>query len=318
MEVFSGNKCQKDDKRRRADSGNLSQVGNHETERSIMNVILISLIASFVLAVIWVVFVFRPEFFLTWCRPFMRGEALRNWAATTVEQLALNRMTAKRTGVAAVQLATEVEEGAVHAMMPLARKAELERIVECREKDQETFGVTAPEVLAIAADLSKKRSRAEQEQIHDLAVENAERISSREHGSSDLPSLPCPLLGEDRVCFAYAARPLHCRVRHAVSVAQGMGRRNVQVANSETEAPDTDQYEATIAQGMEIGLTQALKSAGLDARVYELNSALATALETADAADRWAKEGDVFATSRLQPNRLTPPLLFQMSANSGG
>ena len=277
-----------------------------------MSVILISLIAaSFVLAVIWIVILFRPEFFLTWRLPVLRGEALRNWAATTVEQLTLNRMTGKRTGVATVQLATEVEEGAVHAMLPLARPAEFERIVECRENGQERIGVTAPEVLAIAADLSKKRSRTEQAQIHDFAVENAERISSREHGGSDLPSLPCPLLGEDRVCYAYAARPLRCRARHAISVAQDMGRRNVQVARSETEAPD--QHEATIAQGMEIGLTRALKSAGLDARVYELNSALATALETPDAAERWAKDGNVFATCHLQPNHLSPPHLIPIA-----
>ena len=277
-----------------------------------MSVILMSLIAaSFVLAVIWVVVFFRPEFFLTWCLPFRRGAALRNWAATMVEQLALNRMTGKRTGDAVVQLATEVEEGAVHAMLPLARQAELERIVECRENGQETFGVTAPEVLAIAADLSKNRSRTEQKHIHDLAMGNAERISSREHGGRDLPSRPCPLLGEDRVCYAYSARPLRCRALHAISVAQGMGRRNVQVANSETEAPDADQHEATIAQGMEIGLTRALKSAGLDARVYELNSALATALETPDAAEQWAKDGNVFATCRLQPNHLSPPHLIQ-------
>jgi hypothetical protein len=45
---------------------------------------------------------------------------------------------------------------------------------------------------------------------------------------------------------------------------------------------------------MEIGVTRALKSAGLDANIYELNSALAAALETPDAAERWARGEQVF------------------------
>ena len=41
-------------------------------------------------------------------------------------------------------------------------------------------------------------------------------------------------------------------------------------------------------------MTRALKSAGLDANIYELNSAVATALEIPDAAERWARGEDVF------------------------
>jgi hypothetical protein len=51
-----------------------------------------------------------------------------------------------------------------------------------------------------------------------------------------------------------------------------------------------------IAEGIEIGVTRALKAAGSSANVYELNSALATALETPDAAERWAARENVFHT----------------------
>jgi hypothetical protein len=51
----------------------------------------------------------------------------------------------------------------------------------------------------------------------------------------------------------------------------------------------------TIAEGVEEGLIHELASEGLDAKVYELNSALVTALETPDAARRWAQGEDVFA-----------------------
>ena len=106
-----------------------------------LTVVLISLgLAVLVVALIAVVIFFRAAFWgeqdmaeqakavLTWRPPFMRGEMLRNWAATTAEQLARSRLTGKRTGETAIRLAAEMEEGAVHAMLPLARQAELDRI----------------------------------------------------------------------------------------------------------------------------------------------------------------------------------------------
>lgn len=274
-----------------------------------LTVVLIGLgLAVLVVALIAVVIFFRAAFWgeqdmaeqakavLTWRPPFMRGEMLRNWAATTAEQLARSRLTGKRTGETAIRLATEVEEGAVHAMLPLARQAELDRIVACPETGQGMVGVTAPEALAIAAHLRKKHSRAELKRIQDLAVENSKTIAAQARGDTSLPPLPCPLQGQDHVCCVYAARPLRCRPLHATSVAKGMGGRSVQFTGSPAEASDEDRHEQTVAQGIEAGLTRALKSARLDANVYELNSALAKALETPDAAERWARGENVFDT----------------------
>lgn len=232
---------------------------------------------------------------LTWPSPFLRGAELRNWAATTVEELTLTRLNGKRTGMRAVQLAAEVEEGAMQAMLPLAQQAERECIVACPETGQGPLGVTALEVLAIADHLRTNRSPAEQKRIHDRAVESSIKIASRTGDDRNLPPLPCPLQGRDGVCWVYAARPLLCRPLHAKSIAKGMGNRSVEPAGSQTQAPGVDGREQTIAEGFEIGLTRALKSAGLDANIYELSSALAVALETPDAAQRWANGEKVFA-----------------------
>ena len=112
---------------------------------------------------------------LAWLPPFMRGEALRNWAATTAEQFAKKRLIGRRTGETAARLAADVEEGAMHAMLPLAGPAELERIIACPETGQGTVGVTAPEALAIAEYLRNNMSRFEQRRIHELAVETRKR-----------------------------------------------------------------------------------------------------------------------------------------------
>jgi hypothetical protein len=187
-----------------------------------------------------------------------------------------------------------VEEGAVRAMLPLAHQAELERVVPCPATGQGTIGLTAPEVLAIADYVRKHLTRAEQERIRKVAAENSETIRARPANDAGLPPLPCPLQGPDNVCLAYAARPLYCRPLHARSVAGGMGTRSVHVADSSAESPDGNQHERSITQGVELGLTRALQSAGLDAGVYELNSALAKALATPDAATRWANGERLF------------------------
>jgi hypothetical protein len=236
----------------------------------------------------------RAKAVLTWLPPFLRGEALRNWAATTAEQLAKKRLTGKRTGETAARLAAEVAEGAMHAMLPTAGPSELERIMACPETGQGMVGVTAPEALAIAAYLRKNRSRAEQQRIYELAVKNAKKIAVRARGEGDVPPLPCPLHGQDHVCCVYGTRPLRCRPLHAISIAKDVGRNSP--AGSQAEAPDEKGHEQTVAQGIELGLTRALKSAGLDAGIYELNSALAMALEAPDAAERWAKGENVFHT----------------------
>lgn len=229
---------------------------------------------------------------LSWLPPFVGGEALRNWAAMTAEQLTEKRLSGKRTAETASQLAAEIEGGAMHAMLPTAEPGERERIVACPETGQGMVGVTAPEALTIAAYLRKNASQAEQKRIFEMAAENAKVIASRTRGDSDFPPLPCPLQGEGHVCCVYAARPLRCRPLHAISIAKDIGCHG----EPPTGTPGETGHEQTVAQGIELGVTRALKSAGLDANVYELNSALATALEVPDAAERWAEGKDVFHT----------------------
>ena len=86
------------------------------------------------------------------------------------------------------------------------------------------------------------------------------------------------------MCCTFALRPLRCRPLHARSIAETFSQRKA----------TTPRHEEIVAQGIEDGMKRALKSAGLDAKMYELNSALATALGIPDAAERWARGEDVF------------------------
>ena len=222
-----------------------------------------------------------------WLPPFLGGDALRKWAATTAESLVRQQLSGERNSEVASRLAKAVEEGAMRAMVPLADPAELDRVLACPETGQGRIGVTAPEVLAIADYLRKNKSPEEVRRIHELAVENAEAIAARAESERDQPPLPCPLQGKDHVCCVYSMRPLHCRPLHAICLGMEMGHRD-------ESGVGLARHEQIVAQGVELGLTQALKSAGLDGDAYELNSALATALGTPDAAERWAKGEHLF------------------------
>lgn len=227
-----------------------------------------------------------------WRPPFIRGGALRDWAAGTTEQLATKRLTRERTAETPKQLMAELGEGAARAMLPLGHPAELERIVTCPEKGQGIVGITAVEALAIAADLRAKRSRAELKRIHDQAAENARALALQRSTDTRQPPGPCPLQDKHHICSAYAARPVQCRPLHATAVAESRIGLDAHFSGSPTSVDE--RHERRVAEGVELGLERALKSAHLDASRYELNSALATALETPDAAARWARGEPVF------------------------
>ena len=267
-------------------------------------ILMVVVVYALLLVVFFAIAMLLPKSFLgpparavlTWMPPFQAGEALRNWAAAGAERLARKRLTDGRNGETATLLAAEVEQGAMQAMLPTAGPAELERIVACPEAGQGRVGVSAPEALALAAHLRENRPRAEQQRILGLAREHAKKIAARGPDGGELPTLPCPLHGPDHVCCAYGARPLHCRPLHAIAIAKGLGDTRPDSPISPIAASDGkgEGHEQTVAQGIGIGLARALKSAGVDAGIYELNSALVTAMEMPDAAERWARGEKVF------------------------
>jgi hypothetical protein len=273
--------------------------------------ILTFLLYALLLALVVVALKFFPKTFLgeparaviEWLPPFLGGTALRDWAARAAEELAKKRLAGQRTGETACRLAVELEAATMQAMLPLLEPAELERIVACPETGQERIGVTVPEALAIAAHVRKNKSRSEQTRLYDLAVANAQRIASRAPGDSTPHS--CALQGSDHVCCTFAVRPLRCRPLHAIAVSGQAGKNAALAAGHSADASDGPRHEQIVAQGVELGLTRALQSAGLDANIYEINSALATALGIPDAAERWARGEDVFART-LRLDRRSP------------
>lgn len=224
-----------------------------------------------------------------WRPPFARGGALLDWAAATTRRMVGEGLSGRRSAATPVKLAADLERGATRAMLPLASEQQAGCPVRCPDEGQGMIGVTAPEVLQVADTIRRTMSRAEKQRIYDQALANSQKISGLDHTQFNGTEAPCPLAGHDHLCRVYAARPLHCRPLHAAAIA---AKFDLEIDRA---GPADAILAQTVRQGVAAGLESGLQSAGLDARLYELNSALVTALDTPDAAVRWANGEDVFA-----------------------
>lgn len=279
---------------------------------SLLVIVVVSFLACVVLAVAaWIDFAIRGERILAerreaagrWRPPFLRGADLFAWAKETAERMVGIRLAKGQTAGTPVTLAAEIQQGATRAMLPLAAEADIERRVPCPDKGQGMIGVTVPEVLEIADYIRRTATHAERKRIHAFALENAQNALENAQKMADLDDTqisaaetPCPLQGDDRVCCVYSARPLRCRPLLAAVIARRLGLQAG--AGADQNSPWAN-HEETVERGAEQGLTQGLQAAGLDANVYELNSALVIALDTPDADQRWMRGEDVFAACQL-------------------
>lgn len=239
----------------------------------------------------------RLKWVRSWLPPFLSGEALRNWAFKATVTRVAKRVEEGRDATLPERLAQDIESGASRAMAPHVEAVEHEPQVPCPEEGQGVIGLTAPEVLAIADDLRRNLSRSKVRQIRDLAAENALKSASLSMDQVAELGLSCPLQGADRVCCTFPRRPLACRPLHAFTLG-GSPPNSVDAKSS------PDSFAKSVGEGVASGLTLGLQIHGLDAKRYELNSALVRALDTPDAADRWAKGDDVFADCVTLPRRM--------------
>jgi len=221
--------------------------------------------------------------------PILTDGSLRDWGKRLAIDVASKEAKRKCSGNAAVAMASEVESAmstVVARMCPPRRQAGGELCSSCR---CDVIPLTAPEALAIAEDLRERCSTRKIESIRARARRNLQS-GPRVPEPKLLPECGgvCPLLGIDGCCLAHATRPVYCRGRDIA--------RNV---SSATASPATESIEnsfaTTLSEGMLIGLASALGEAHYEQQIYELNGALAAALEEPDAAKRWVNGEAVFA-----------------------
>lgn len=143
--------------------------------------------------------------------------------------------------------------------------------------------IYAPEAFAIVA---RMRERPETAAAMRGAVQ---KLSVMASGPDTMRRISCPLLASNS-CSIYETRPLNCRafvavdVRECISTFVMMGKFAVRMPTPITN----------MRTFWHMLMMAALRLAGKDIAVYEMNAAVSRILETPDAEARWLAGDDVF------------------------
>ena len=162
--------------------------------------------------------------------------------------------------------------------------------------------VTIPEIFRLADALRGK-------------AEKTARVIKAAADSAGIPQLEretrrvvCPIL-EDKACSEYAPRPLVCRAVLSKSLEACL---RIFEDNSGEMVPFAD--NTTDIRGYVVIMMQAaLRLSGLPHVHYEMNQALALALEDPDAEERWLAGDDLFAKVPVDGHDLARSALSSMT-----
>jgi hypothetical protein len=153
--------------------------------------------------------------------------------------------------------------------------------------------VTPPEALSIARYVDEELPSAQQRDVRDRLEENARLHRDFSSSQRARARLRCAFLSEDETCSIYAARPLACAGASSLS-RSACQQAFFDIENLSARIP-VDRPAQAATCGISGGMQHALSQSNLDSNLYELHSAVTRALETSDAADRWAQGEDIFA-----------------------
>jgi len=215
-----------------------------------------------------------------WQPPLMRGNDLRSWAAEMASAATNKWLTQPRDKDTAFAIASEVYQGASNAI------AHSQNVVQqispnCPSCRQKMIGVTPPEALLIAEAVRKNLSNKKARQIYAQSKVNAKRVANFDPQQYEKSEVTCPLWDGESYCMVFRTRPLQCRGWCSDTSCKSRDR------SAETHAH-------TVGIGAEDGLSKSLQNSGLDGTVYELNSALAAALDASIASEEWVRGNSVF------------------------
>jgi hypothetical protein len=225
-----------------------------------------------------------------WALPVLRGEELRAWGKRMVDRLVSAYAHQPRTPDATLALAKNISQGVSQVIDDVMTNSPVgSRVIpDCTSRRHEMIGITGLEAIAMAEELWNHREGAEVVDIRDRAIRNAQLARPLTRDSYRSAKITCPLLTDDGQCATYSSRPIYCRSQCRECSGAGCDC-------AAGDATDAQEFAVTLGGGVLNGLTDGLAAAGMDGQVYELNSALAVALDTPDISTRWGRGEPVFA-----------------------
>jgi Fe-S-cluster containining protein len=160
------------------------------------------------------------------------------------------------------------------------------------------------DAIGVAQQLQRTLSPEQRAAVEDRLRDRVRRKRTMAEEDRQRANIPCALLADDNTCSVYETRPLACRGYNSLSVQQ------CEQAYLNPAAPNRTPFDyhariwtASVADGMR----DALEEKGIDAKRYELNSAVLCALTTPDVATKWLAGQDVFRDCLIDRQRQAPP-----------
>lgn len=221
------------------------------------------------------------------------GAQLQRWAANAARKVVAKYRNQTKSPRMPVALAAELETEADVALKKAGEQLHATTASNCPNERPNRIGVTAPEALAIADELKHAASSADVQIVHEIASLNARRarfILPEEYSQA---GLACPLRTKNGQCLTFQSRPISCRRLCAGCCDARTGHSGCRGESCKASPPEA--FSRQLQEGMVDGLCEGLRLLELDDGFYELNDALATALATPDAAQRWSQGEAVFA-----------------------
>lgn len=161
--------------------------------------------------------------------------------------------------------------------------------------------VTAPEAIRVAEELRSQLAPGPLHDVRERLAAQSQRVSALTLEARAAARIPCALLGPTGACEIHPFRPLGCRgwtsfSRDACEAALIRGENG--------HSGELDQATFVAAAAAAEGLQAGARAADTDGGAYELHSACLQALQTPDAAARWARGEPIFAAcARVRSER---------------
>lgn len=146
--------------------------------------------------------------------------------------------------------------------------------------------ISAPEAIVLAAYLRDTLEGAALARLTAHVEHTAQRVAGLDREARIASGVPCPLLDSGH-CLAYRVRPLACAAANSFDAS---------ACASGGEIP-IEPIQLGAIRATQIGLATASAARALDHARYELAGALAVALRTPDAAERWLAGERLFAST---------------------
>jgi len=153
----------------------------------------------------------------------------------------------------------------------------------------------AAEIFLIIDFVRRNFSGEQLTQVTAQAKKNVLEVEGFSHAEHLATNQRCPFL-VDAQCSVYSVRPAKCRTFHATDVE---GCRLSYERPTDLDLPNSYIPEVLIAtEGCTQGFNEAMRFAGYDFRVYDLNSALIEALENPKCAKRFRDKKKAFLLAK--------------------